>query len=227
MGIVTKGLSLLLITFSLSAQTHPYFKPPKEWQFAEPDHELSRVQVCFLGKNKKGLCPSINLASEPIAVSLAEYLKAVKDLHQADRRNSWRDLGKIQTCAGEARLTEIESPTEYGPLRMLQMIFVKENQAYIVTAAALKEEFSEFYREFKNALSSFTLTQDLIAEVPQKDRQEKLKSSLKDLHDAYQKKYPDAEFQTKYLVPFQNFLLKEFADMGPHWQLLALQQALL
>lgn len=136
------------------------FTPPKDWTTADPKCLAPRVKSAYVGKNNSGFCPSINLATEEVSITVEEYLKVVKKLYALDRDIRWRDLGKIQTKAGSARLTEIDTKTEFGNIRMLQMILVKEGQAYIMTAAASKENFSQHYKDFEQAFRSFDIPKD-------------------------------------------------------------------
>ncbi len=193
--------------------TYCYFIPPKGWEFANPEKRPGHVHIQFLGKNTKGFTPSINLASEPAQLSMHEYLKTVKKIHESDRTNSWRDLGKIKTQSGEAYLTEIESRNTSGAVRILQLLLLKDRTVYILTASALKEEFAAFYKDFERAFKSLTVTHDLIGAVPQAERQGKLRAAL-------------AAATSTNLKSLEKLLLSEFSDMGPHWQLLLIQSAL-
>ncbi len=190
-----------------------YFVPPKGWEIVNPQKLTGRVQVQFLGKSSKGFYPSLNLAFEEVNLTMPEYLKAVKKIHEADRNNTWRDLGKIPTKAGVAHLTQIDSATASGTVRILQVLFLKDHTVYILTGSALKEEFAAYYKEFEKAFKSLTVTGDLVSTVPQAERQEKLKASL-------------ATTTIDNLRTLEKLLHKEFADMGAHWQFLVMQSAL-
>jgi hypothetical protein len=146
-----------------------YFVPPKGWHAAEAEQLSSHVKVGFIGKGRSSFCPSLNLALEEVALSAEKYVEAVKKLHQADKKNVWRDLGKIQTRSGEAHLTAIDTKTEFGPVRLMQMILVKNGMAYVLTGAALKEEFSLLYKEFQGAFQSLTITNSEVTNENEKD----------------------------------------------------------
>src|SRR5271163_2722042 len=88
-----------------------YFLPPAGWEIADPKFLAKRVQIAFLKKKKEGFSPSINLAIEQVEISEKEYLNAVKIIHEGDRNNRWRLLGKVRTAAGIAQLTEIDTTT--------------------------------------------------------------------------------------------------------------------
>ena len=90
-----------------------YFTPPSGWDIADPRSLSPRVKIAFLKSTSNGFCPSINLAIEETSVSLNEYLKAVKAIHEQDRSNNWRALGKNQKQtrnAASAPLRSIQRP---------------------------------------------------------------------------------------------------------------------
>jgi hypothetical protein len=137
-----------------------YFIPPKGWAMAEPNLLGPQVKMAFVKIDKKRkFCPSLNLAIEKVEGGLNAYLNDVKVIHEQDRKNHWRKLGKVHTLAGEAQLTEIDTSSHMGAVRMLQLILLKEGRAYILTAAALKEDFCDFYQEFQSAFRSLTISE--------------------------------------------------------------------
>jgi hypothetical protein len=208
--------AIFLAPSLLKAEAFSYFTPPKEWEIASPENKQSHVRIGFLGKGKKDFRPTLNLAVEKVGeISLVDYLKAVKEIHTRNPQNRWRQLGKIRTYSGEATLTEIDTKTESGELRMMQMVFLHENNAYIVTAAALKEEFANYYREFQTAFESFTLTQDLFAMIPGEERQKLLKKEFSELKN-----------NKENLSAFEKRVVKDYGDMGGLWQLLLFEEAL-
>ncbi len=209
-----------------------YFVPPKDWMVADPSQLSPRVHVSFLTKGKKEYCPSLNLASEKVTLSLEEYMKAVKNAHSRDKNSHWRDLGKFSTRAGEGRLTEIESKTTLGVARLLQFITVQDGVAYVLTASALKEEFADHMKEFQKAFQSFSITSDLFSCIEKKEQRENLKKEVDALLLAWQKREAsleshankaDEDFRNRCFLPFQKKVLEEFSEMGGHWQILMLQ----
>ena len=207
-----------------------FFLPPKNWEIADPRSLSPRVKIAFIKNTGKGLCPSINLAVEQTQVSLSDYLKAVKAIHEQDRNNRWRALGKVRTAAGLAQLTEIDSSSEWGSVRLLQLILLKSGTAYVLTAAALKEEFSDFYKEFQSAFRSLTLSTDLLSNVPQLERRETLRAKQKQLIEGALSSAKDTKtllndplFQKEQWLPFQDTIISNFSDMGAFWQILLLK----
>lgn len=201
------------------APVYCFFTPPKHWDISDPSTLSPRVKIAFLKKKSNGLSPSINLAVEEVDLSLSEYLKAVKQIHERDRNNQWRQLGKVKTQAGLAQLTEIDTTSEYGPMRILQLILVKEGKAYVLTAAALKEDFPDYYKEIQTAFRSLTLSTDLFSAIPQLDRKEALMQMQARLMEEAK------DNQEKAWKPFEKAVVEKFEDMGAFWQILVLQNA--
>ncbi|MBS0620778.1 MAG: hypothetical protein JSS61_04895 [Verrucomicrobia bacterium] len=217
-------LSLLFLCTSAYADPISYFLPPSQWQIAPPEKLSSRVKMAFMKKTSSGLCPSINLAVERTDATLGEYLKAVKETYERDRNKHWRALGKVKTAAGLAQLTEVDLPSEWGPVRILQQIFLKEGHAYILTAAALREEFAEHYKEIQTSFRSFTLTNDLLSTIPELQRRSLLKEKQEHLLlAALDDSFDEENFQKECWLPFQEMILSQFSDMGPFWQTLILK----
>jgi hypothetical protein len=205
-----------------------YFLPPKGWDIVDPRTLSPRVQISFFKKKSEGFCPSINLAIENVDISQSEYLKAVKNIQESDRANRWRHLGKVHTSGGVAELTEIDTQSDWGPVRMLQLILVKHGNAYVLTAAALKKEIPQLYREFQTAFRSLQITDDLVSCIPQMERRESLKTAETHLVSACQmvesqEAFSDKGFQEKHWIPFQTSILGDYQDMGAHWQFLVLK----
>ncbi len=145
-------LALLLLTSSLTA-SEATFTPPQGWSYTEKIPELPYVKTMVYGKGKSNFPPSMNLSSEEFKGSLPDYLKIVKKINES-KGLKWKDLGKIQTLSGEASLSQVDSVIEWGPIRMMHVILVKDENVFILTAIALQNEFSVHYKEFFEALRS-------------------------------------------------------------------------
>ena len=154
-------LWLFLLFLSSCAFSQEYissFIPPKGWEAVEQDALSRQVKIAFIKKEvKEGFCPSLNLVEEQISGNLNDYLNSVKAIHEQNRTNRWRKLGKVQTASGEADLTEIDTTTPFGPVRLLQLFLLKEQCVYIITAAALKKDIPRFYADFQKSFHSLTL----------------------------------------------------------------------
>lgn len=221
---------LFLLTFlgnvCFAGNSFSFFIPPKEWLVADPKMLSPRVKIGFLTKGKKEFCPSLNLATEKVDLSLEEYLKVIKTLHTQNKNNQWRDLGNFSTRSGMGHLIEIGTKTPFGQARLLQLIFIKDKTAYVMTASALKEEFAIYYQEFQKAFQSLTITEDLF-ECREK---ESLKKAYEGLMAAWQKRPSplqsftvDEDFHERHFLPFQKKVMEECCEMGGYWQILMLQ----
>lgn len=133
------------------------FTPPNGWQLADSKSLPKAVQVMVVGKGQRELPPTINLAVDHFNGTLREYLKtrvkATNDSQGAD----WKDLGTIQTEAGNASLSQVDVKTSWGEIREMHVILIKNSTVYILTAAALKEEFPKFYKDFFRSLRSLKI----------------------------------------------------------------------
>lgn len=147
----------ILCIFGCSAEEMPQkslvFTPPQGWFLADEKELPESVKVMVLGKGKSEYPPSINLGLEPYEGSLKSYLKIVKEINRSQHAD-WQDLGKIQTQAGPASLSQVDMRTEWGQVRLMHVIFVHEKVAYIMTAAAKREEFPEYHQTFFKAMKS-------------------------------------------------------------------------
>lgn len=225
-------LLLLLLPFILFAQdplstqtVHPvcYFHPPANWEIAQPKHLSPHVQIGFIGKGSTQFRPSINLAFEEVEdVSLKEYLKAVKELHLAQTNTKWRDLGKFPMQAGEGRLTEITSVSAWGEVKMLQAIVLKENIAYILTAAVVKPDLPKFQAEILKSFQSLNLVPDLFSPIKNDQKRLELRDLFSSLGHFSNGETP--EEQQKQWELLQKRIAEDASYMGNHWQFLVLKE---
>lgn len=132
------------------------FKPPKDWKSVELDKLSPAVKMMLVGTGKENFPPSITLAVEPFSGTLKDYLKIVKNMNIAEK-TEWKDLGKIKTEAGSASLSQYDENSNWGVTRTMTVILVKNGNAYILSATALKSEFSGYYKEFFAAMRSLNL----------------------------------------------------------------------
>lgn len=223
MRLFLLGILSFLFTLSIYA-SNPYcfFVSPKDWAIAKSDKEKSHVIVKFFDTREKDFSPSLNLAIEKVNVSAQEYLKAARKLVEKDPHKKWRSLGSIPTKAGDAVLTQIdcESPSLVSPVRILQAILIKDKNAYILTCASLKENMPRHYTQFRDAIKSLTITNDLIQCIPDILRKEKLNQIFMELGSSKDSLNIDHPLCQK----LQSFITGEFEDMGTFWQLLLLQE---
>ena len=210
-------VSLMLPFCLLSAEKNPIplFDPPSDWECALADKLSPCVQIGFLGKGSTAFRPSINLAIEEVDVGLKQYVKAVKEIHLAQTGTTWRDLGKFKTRSGEGRLTEIGSTTPLGPIKMLQMILVSNNNAYILTGASTKDDFLRFQEPFIKAFQSLRLTENLFSPLPV-EKKAKFETFFSKLGESIAN---DSQREAEW-SDLQRLVIQEAPEMGTYWQFL-------
>ncbi|MDR2539111.1 MAG: hypothetical protein LBC45_00560 [Chlamydiales bacterium] len=237
------SLFLCSFLFSLSCfcittgQPSCFFTPPPNWDFADPKIWAPRVKVAFISKTKqKTLAPSVILAVEETKADLPKYLQAVQAIYEKKRKTRWCnvDLAKagLAHLSNSAHLLQIDMKTQYGSVRKLQLIFIKENKAYILTTTALKKEFSNYLEAFQKTLSSFTYTCDLYTPLSKE-----LKTDLEQLETAlfekwkallvkktgFEEMFNQTEFQELYWLPLQKKVLEDCQTLGAYWQMIVLR----
>lgn len=215
------------------------FTPPSGWQMANVDLP-KHVRVMIVGPSSSGFPPSMNLSSEPYNGTLRQYLKTVKNLNEG-QGYEWKDLGTIRTEAGNASLSQVDTKTSWGIVRLMHVILLKNGTIYILTASALKDEFSKYYNPFFLSMRSLKAVDDvyqMVGDIQQRNQlkviAEKLQIQWNDLlnHQQLQntsmelkeKVFMENEFQNKYWKPFQETLNRKFGQYGSDWQTLFLQK---
>lgn len=160
---VALHIAISFLFFSSLQSTLCTFTPPDGWELVDPRVLPARTKKAFICKNRSSFSPSINLTlEEEVQGTLENYLKCVKTHYEKDPNTRWRDLGNFQTLAGIARLTSIDTKNKNGEARLFQLILLKDQVAYILTAAASKKEFPELQKLFERAFCSLNLTDDLL-----------------------------------------------------------------
>jgi hypothetical protein len=132
------------------------FTPPPGWRYGDLPAMLPNVNIVVVGQGNREFPPSMHLGTEKYSGTLKEYLKIVKAINDA-QGGEWKDLGTIQTDAGPASLSQLDTKTQWGDIRMMHVILLKNGMVYILTSAALKEEFPKFYKDFFKAMRSLRI----------------------------------------------------------------------
>ena len=206
-----------------SSKVYSIFIPPPNWEMIDAKALSPKVVVGFVKKSKAGFCPSMNLSIEQVDLPLHKYIQEVKKLHEKDRTTRWRDLGSIKTESGLGRLTEIDSKSKWGDVRMLQMILVKEGKAYILTTAAPKEDFATFYPDIKKSLSSFALVPDILSVILDDAKKQTLLQKISRIKESYHElslnRDNHAPSFKKEWTELETCLKEEYAALGSFWQL--------
>lgn len=208
------------------------FTPPEGWQMADPKALPRSVKIMVVGKGEREFPPSINLGSEKFNGTLKQYLKTVKAINES-QGTEWRDLGSITTEAGDANFSQVDAKTQWGEVRSMHVILINNGTVYIMTAAALKEEFPRYYKDFFSAMRSLRINKDLYEMVGDTSRRTNLTKAIDSLKQDFQAQYKkqasssnsskqivfqDASFQRLQWEPFKTMLAKDFSDMSPDWQ---------
>lgn len=164
MFILSFLLSLAFLAKGIAADSQPseqvnttsktvQFTPPNGWHYADEKQLPNSVKVMLIGKGAKEYPPTLNLATESYQGTLKQYLQKIKKIN-ASRGREWKELGSIETLAGKASLSQVIMSTSWGSVKMMHVILAKEGEIYILSAAALLEEFPKFYQDFFSSMRS-------------------------------------------------------------------------
>lgn len=154
-----------------------FFQPPNKWGLADKAESLSRVKLFAIGRGKREYPPSMNLAVEDFDGSASEYMRIVQRICSS-KGHKWKDLGSLSSEAGALRLCQVDKTTQWGDVRMMHTFFVENGRAYIVTAAALEEEFSNYYKDFHDSFRSFRINPDVFELVSDEGQRAELKARV-------------------------------------------------
>lgn len=191
------------------------FVPPKDWLATDPARLPPSVKAMVIGKSEHGYPPSINIGLEPFEGSLKSYLKNVKLINESQNA-IWKDLGQITTECGQASLSSVDMPTEWGDVRLLHAITIRYGTAYIMTCASLKEEFSKNYKDFLAAMRSMKINRDVYEMVGHPELRAKLLNQIQHLKKEHAQ-LPPEEFHKQWEA-FLEKLDTDFSQMGSRWR---------
>ncbi len=214
------------------------FNPPEGWHLAKVDPALfPTIKILIIGKGKHNFPPSINLAIQPYQGTLKQYLKNIKARNDAEGVE-WKDLGSFRTEAGNGNLIQVDRKMEWGQERLMHLILLKNEKIYILTASALKDEFSQLYKQFFNAMCSLRISHDAFEMVTSPQRRTQLKNAYQNLKNQWKTAliqhhqehseipledlkntlFNGEPFQTTHWIPFKETIDQKFTDMGAEWQ---------
>lgn len=213
---------ILLFPLACLAKSICYFTPPSGWEFAHPKNLSPQVQIAFVGKGSSDFRPSLNLATEDVDVSLKEYLKCVRQIHESELNVKWRDLGAFTFQSGKGRLSEIDSSSPAGEVKMLQGIFIQDGCAYILTAAVSKDDFSSMQKDLLAALRSLTVSPNLFAPILDAKKKHDLEAAFGSYENLKSQKQRQNAWEE-----LQKIVLEDHASLGSCWQALALKEGYL
>lgn len=220
------------------------FTPPSDWLLVDRQHFTPAVILMVVGKGQSSFRPSMNLTSQAYGGTLKQYLQKIKDINQT-QGYEWKDLGKINTGAGPASLSQVDTQTKWGEVRQMHLVLLKNNTIYILTAAALRTEFSSYYKEFFNSMRSLKINKDVFESIPTPQRKKFLKTAYEKVKEQWtllfaqattesddvnvdlrlihkERLFESERFQNTAWHPFEELISKEFSDLGPQWKDLTL-----
>ncbi len=213
-----------------------YFTPPSGWRMADPNVLPSHVRVMVVGSGPSAFPPSLNLSWEPYKGTLKDYLKIIKNMNSA-QGYEWKDLGSIRTEAGNGSLSQVDTKSQWGEVRLMHVILVKNGNVYILTASALKNDFSIFYKDFFAAMRSLKIVNDLYEFLPDTQQRTQLKNATAKLqtqwknlvaekqkedpsialNDIQESVFANQNFQNTIWKPFLEMLDQKYGQLGAEW----------
>ena len=138
------------------------FRPPLGWALADSAALSPNVKAPVIGPKTGMIPPSINLTTESFSGSLKDYVAIMKSI-SGKMGGTWKDLGAFKTAAGPANISQLINKTEWGDIQMLHVVLVKDGIVYILAAAALKEEFPSYYRQFYETFASLQFNESALS----------------------------------------------------------------
>lgn len=132
------------------------FVPPEGWVPVDSKELTGNIKIKYIGKGNGSIAPAITLMVKPFSGTLKDYLKKVKAINDS-HGDEWKDLGLIKTDAGKGSLSQLDMKTQWGYIRIMHLILIKDGNVYVLTASAPKEEFGRFYAQFFTALRSLKI----------------------------------------------------------------------
>ncbi len=225
---------LIFLPFFAFAKDPFYsFVLPKKWEIVSTKDFASSIKIGCVAKSKNNLKPSLNLAIEKTKVSFEDYIKAVKDRHISKRKNTYTSLGYLDIAKNKAHLSQIDTKTKCGDMRILQCLLLKDNIAYIMTGVCEKGDFLDIYDQFINAFESFEIAQSPFETLSNLSKENQLKEQISLVKTAWQELknkstnheidqlFLDKKFQKKNWKNLEKFISKTFKEKGLIWHIQA------
>ncbi|MFA6118659.1 MAG: hypothetical protein WCT85_00035 [Parachlamydiales bacterium] len=221
--IILLLISFIFIQFSYAEEKTAFFICPGSWQIVNPKEYGKYIKISFVKNQKTLIRPSINLAIEHTKLSLDEYTEAAKNNHIADLNTKFEILDKINLKQGLACICRIDKNSNSIDFDMLQMIFIKDSLAFIMTGACKKNEMIENYKSFMNIFLSFQIVDDIFSLIEDKTKKDELIQNFNDLIKS--SKQLSLREKQKNISSFEKYLDKKFPNLGKYFQILLLEMA--
>lgn len=210
------------------------FTPPSGWKAPEKlDPRYPSVKLQVVGKGSSGYPPNMSLSMQPYEGTLKNYLQMIK-FKEKKNGNELKDLGSIKTEAGNGNLSQVDTKGQFGDIRFMRVILLKNGMIYIVTASALTKEFALYYKEFFSAMQSLKIVRDPYDLVSSATSREELKTAVEAVKKNWnslviQNKEKDTQslfesenFQNNSWLPFSKMLENQYGNLGADWKSLFL-----
>lgn len=214
-----------------------WFSPPEGWLVADPSKLPKTVRLMVIGKGRKEFPPSINLATEKYTGTLSEYLKIVKEINSSQGAE-WKSLGTVDTESGTAHLSQLDVTNEWGKVRMIHILLLKDDVMHIMTGASLKEEFPKYRTTFLQAMRSIHVNQAPFDMVLDETRRQDLEIACEKVKNewsatlenvpgkvgekpktsAVNALFAGEQFQKQSWQPFEQTIADNYSDMNQYWQ---------
>ncbi len=207
--------------YALNVKT-VFFIPPNKWELVNPKLYPPFIEVSFVKKEISTCRPTLNLAIQKTSLTLDEYTNEAKKIHIKERTATYRILDKIHLSQGPAYICQINKTTNSTDFEILQMIFVKDDYAYVLTAACRKEEMLKNYQTFMNVFTSFKIIDDLFSLVSDTQKKDELIIQFNKI--SHSLKTSNEKENKKNIASFEKYLDKKFANLGKYFQILLIKK---
>jgi hypothetical protein len=217
---------LSLIFFSLQKihaidnEKIAFFVSPKNWEIINPKTYPPFIEISLVKKEISTCRPTLNLATQKTNLSLEEYTNEAKKNHITEPNTVYKILEKINLPDGAANICLINKNTNSIDFEILQMIFVKNYHAYVLTGACRKEEMLENYKIFMNVFTSFRLIDDIFSLITDPKIKDELIYEVNKMTASCNKE------NKKNIASFEKYIDKKFAKLGKYFQILLIKKYL-
>lgn len=229
-------LSLLFVFSFINLESYEsspfaFFTPPPNWLIVNSEKQSPGIKIGFIASKRKIFTPALSFAIEKISHKQA-YLKAVKSHHFKNRFHRLTDLGEFETKSGQAHLFQIDLKNNWGNIRILQSILIKDQRAYILTGSCLKKDFQTISQLFIQTFRSLTISKDLLSSLYENNP---LKRNIINLKKSFLKYFSSAKgtqeklfqecfFQENQWKPFLEAVKHHGKNLGICWQVLLIDE---
>ncbi|NGX55815.1 MAG: hypothetical protein K1060chlam5_00042 [Candidatus Anoxychlamydiales bacterium] len=213
-------LFLFFITSFFANEKYAYFIEPKDYQIVNPNAYTKHVKIGFIKKSLSSFSNSINLATQETSLNIDEYSKEVERTINQDENSKWSKIGFFKTKNYSVYLAKIEKLTKFGNVQMLQMYYIENNFAYVITAASLKENFLKNLKIFKEVIESFEISDDIFSFL-HSSQSEDIKKEYFDCIKINKDK--NKKFIYKNLKEFEKIISKKKFRLSNHFKFMLLK----